>query len=233
MAEEALQEILGAFGIDSSEELGVHREVPASKITIYSNFQDNHAQMAFPNGFILIGLDSPHYTGWSIYDTPQFPEWYRRIVKHETMHVLQWLLGLDWERTWPWSQRVGRTWPEFWFSEGISEYISGGTSEPIMTLAQLDAWRESSVHVNPIGVRLSEDAPVPDSRIGDYYPMFGLAVRYLLDDAGLGRTLEDVKGLYLDMRTTVSFRESFESFMGVSVEEYEADFFELMEEYLR
>jgi hypothetical protein len=62
--------------------------------------------------------------------------------------------------------------------------------------------------------------------------MFGLAVRYLLDDAGLGKSYVDVKEMYHDMRSTVSFRESFEKFMGISIAYYEEHFFELIADFL-
>jgi hypothetical protein len=61
--------------------------------------------------------------------------------------------------------------------------------------------------------------------------MFGLAVRYLLDDAGMGKSFADVKEMYLDMRKTSSFRESFEKFLGISVEYYEEHFFELIHDF--
>jgi len=92
--------------------------------------------------------------------------------------------------------------------------------------------RQQAEHVNPISLVRSTDAPVPDSRIGEYYPMFGLAVRYLLDEDGLGRSVLDVKELYLDMQTTVDFRDSFERVMGLSVEDYEDQFYELVAEIL-
>ena len=78
----------------------------------------------------------------------------------------------------------------------------------------------------------STDAAVPDARIGEYYPMFRLAVRYLLDDAGQGKSFNDVKNMYIDMHSTVNFRSSFESYLGISVEYYENHFFELIATFL-
>lgn len=232
MAEGAFAEIKQAFEIQSSEELGIFSDNRSTKITIFSDRYLNHSNMAFPIGFLLIALDSPSASSWFGGDQSQLRAWYQRNVKHETMHVMQWLFGLDWNSRWPWLQRWGRTWPEFWFSEGIAEYISGGVFSPIETIDQVNAWRENPQHINPISIHRSTDAPVPDSQIGEYYPMFGLAVRYLLDENGLGKTFIDVKKMYLDMRKTVSFRVSFEKFMGISVNYYEAHFFELIADFL-
>ena len=232
MAERAFDEIKQAFEIQSSEELGIENDNRGTKITIFSDRYLNHNNMAFSTGFLLIALDSPIAVSWFGGDETKLQEWYQRNVKHETMHVMQWLLGLDWDSKLPWSQRWGKTWPEFWFSEGIAEYISGGAFNPIETIDQVNAWREDPQHINPIHVRRSDDSPVPDSRIGEYYPMFGLAVRYLLDENGLNKSFADVKEMYLDMRKTSSFRESFEKSMGISVEYYEGHFFEFMDNFL-
>jgi len=230
MAEGAFEEIKQAFEIQSSEALGIKIDDRSTKITIFSDRYLDHSNMAFSTGFLLVALDSPVASAWFGDDKARLKDWYQRTVKHETMHVMQWLLGLDWDSKISWSQRWGRTWPEFWFSEGIAEYISGGSFQPIETINQVNTWCENPQHINPISVRRSDDSPVPDSRIGEYYPMFGLAVRYLLDEAGLGKSFVDVREMYRDMRKTVSFRESFEKFMGISVEYYEEHFFELITE---
>ena len=131
MAERAFEEIKQAFKIQSSEELGILNDDRSTKITIFSDRYLDHSNMAFPTGFLLIALDSPVASSWFGGDESQLRDWYQRTIKHETMHVMQWLFGLDWDSRLPWSQRWGRTWPEFWFSEGIAEYISGGSFNPI------------------------------------------------------------------------------------------------------
>ena len=232
MAEDAFNEIKQAFEIQSSEELGILSGDRSTKITIFSDRYLNHSNMAFPVGFLLIALDSPIASSWYGGDQSKLRDWYQRTVKHETMHIMQWLFGLDWDSRLSWSQRWGRTWPEFWFSEGIAEYISGGSFQPIETINQVNAWHEDPDHINPIRIHRSNDSPVPDSRIGEYYPMFGLAIRYLLDEKGLDKSFVDVKEIYWDMRNTVSFRESFEKYMGISVMYYEEHFFELITDFL-
>jgi hypothetical protein len=232
MAEDAFYELKQAFAIQSSEELGIFSNDSSTKITIFSNRYLTHDCLAFPVGFFLYSLDSPLFSSWWGGDQIRLREWYQRDVKHETMHVMQWLFGLDWDSSLPWSQRWGRTWPEFWFSEGIAEYISGGSFTPIETMDQVNDWLQDPDHINPVSIIRSDSSPVDDSRIGEYYPMFGLAVRYLLEKNGLGKTFLDVKAMYLDMLNTESFRTSFETCMGITVEYYEENFFDLITDFL-
>lgn len=231
MAEEALLEIKQAFGIQSIKDLGVISSNRETKIKIFSNKGQSHAQMAFPLGFYIDGLDSDVFLGWWNGNQTLLRQWYRREVKHETMHVMQWLLGLDWDPGLSWHEKWGQTWPEFWFSEGIAEYISGGAFDAIENLEQVHLWFRDPDHVIPVGIIRSDDSPVPDSRIGEYYPMFGLAVRYLLEQEGQGRTFSDVMDMYLDMIQTRDFRQSFEKIMGISVEFYQENFLELIIEF--
>jgi hypothetical protein len=233
MAEEAFYEIKQAFGIGSSEELGIFSNDSHTKITIFSDKLLNHDQMSFPLGFLLYGLDSPFFSEWFDGDAARLREWFRIEVKHETTHVMHWLFGLDWNPGLSWLWRWGRTWPEFWFSEGIAEYVSGGAFQPIENMEQVNYWLQNPDHINPVSILRSNSSPVDISRIGEYYPMFGLAVRYLLDENGLGKTLLDVKAMYQDMLITESFRTSFETYMGITVEYYEENFFVLIADFFK
>jgi len=227
-AEKAFEGIKIAFDIESSQQLGIDPDNVDTKITIFSDRYLNYSNIAFPNGFLLIALDAPAASSWFEGNEDELKAWYKKDVKHETMHVFQWLLGLDWDNTLSWNDRVGRTWPDFWFSEGISEYISSGSFAPIENMDQVNAWFQNLNHINPISIHLSEDAPVSDSYIGEYYPMFGLAVRYLIEDENLDNSFIDVKEMYLDMQNTANFHESFETYMGISVEYYEEHFLDLI-----
>jgi len=62
--------------------------------------------------------------------------------------------------------------------------------------------------------------------------MFQLAVEYLLDDDGLGRSLDDIRNLIIDVSDGSTFAVAFERRMGMALNEYEAQFFGLMDEYL-
>ena len=221
MAEESFSELLQAFEITSGTELGITDRT--SKITIYSDRYLNHTPMAFAYGFIIGALDSPVYQYW--------PDWqkerYRNIVKHETMHVLQFLMGLTYERL-DLAER-----PDTWFTEGIAEYVSGGAAIPITDLDQVNEWLTYEDHINPISIHRWSDLPVPDARSGEYYPMFGLALAYLLDERGQGKTLPDVKRMYEELsRGGCFFTEAFEAHMGISVPYFETHFFQLITDYL-
>lgn len=101
------------------------------------------------------------------------------------------------------------------------------------SLAQMGEWRIPEDHINPISIHEWADFPLPNERTGEYYPMFGLAVRYLLDENGQGKTILDVKAMFNDMLTTRDFATSFETYMGMSVGYYEENFFALMESFLQ
>jgi hypothetical protein len=62
--------------------------------------------------------------------------------------------------------------------------------------------------------------------------MFQLAVEYLVDENGHGKTFEDLKNLFLDVSVGVSFQTAFKNRLGISVKEYEMQFFDLMNDYL-
>jgi hypothetical protein len=220
MAEEALFEIRETFGIPKAESLGIDPADPATKITIFTNRYLDQRQLSFPLGFILYGADSPIVSR----STGRF----RRTIKHETMHVFQWLVGLT-EKT-----SSGIPWPDVWFTEGIAEYISGGAFRPISTLWDLESWRAQPHHDNPIAIHAWSDFPDPieEAGGGSYYPIFGLAVRYLLEEKGHGRTYADVLAMFRELIETQNFAYAFEEHMGMTLAGYEEDFFDLVTPFL-
>lgn len=220
MAEESFYEIKEAFDFHSSMDLNVSVLDVETKMTIYTNRYITHNQLAFPYGFFLYGQDSQEWIWWG-YEFHVF----RREVKHEVMHVVQYLMGL--------SGRSGLRWPDVWFTEGIAEYISGGAHPTVASLEQLAQWRQHPDHyVNPIAIHEWHQFPVPDSRVGEYYRIFGLAVRYLLEPEGHGKTFLDVKEMFYDMLRTGSFSTSFENAMGISLQYYEDNFYTLITDFL-
>jgi hypothetical protein len=221
MAEESLAELFQTFAVASTDALSLDFADSSSKIKIFSIKDADYDTVAFRFGFILFGPDSDNYQQGGNDDF-----WLRREVKHETMHVLQWLFGLD-PQGW-----VAEPWPEVWFTEGIAEYISGGVFTPITNLGQWEQWRSLSGHTNPIAIHIWADFTIPYGRTGEYYNAFSLAVRYLLDSRGLGRTPLDVKAMYADMVSTGSFAPAFARMFGMTVEEYEDHFPELIADYL-
>jgi hypothetical protein len=214
MAETSLVELKQAFNISSSAELGIVDQ--KSKIKIYANRYQNYTQRFFAFGFIIYSIDSPNNA---------FGENYNRLVKHELMHVFQHLLGLG--------LNGYDDWPEVWFTEGIAEFMVGGVFTTFTNLNQVNEWLAGENHINPISIHLFNDYPVPFNRIGEYYPMFELAVRYLLDEKGQGKTFSDLKNFYEALKNGDSFNDAFESYMDISVAYYELHFFDLITGYLQ
>jgi len=208
IAEEAFSELKQAFEISSSEELGITDR--STIMTIYSNRYRDVGMRAFAFGFVLYSIDSPQ---WEVY--MDFAR-YKRILKHESMHVLQHLFGLH--------GKYGGRWPEVWFSEGLAEYVSGGASYPFTTIEEVNEWRQFHYNTNPVSIHEWIDFPSEEYAY-TYWPMFGLAVKYLLDEKGHGKTLLDVKNMFYDMLLTDHFKTSFETYMEISLEYFEEQFF--------
>ena len=217
MAEEGFRELKGAFVISSSEEVGIFTDDPDSKMTIYYAEYQRVINASWAYGFAITGITSPHY---------QQPDrlvngrtTFRNTVVHETMHVLVNLLGCGVN---------GIYLPHVWFSEGIAEYMSGGGFTPIETYDQYSRWRENN-HINPIDMRNYGD---PGTTTTSYYPMYGLAVRYLLDEKGLGKTLMNVKAMLEQMTISNDFESAFAQHFGMTLDHFRQNFFDLMEDYL-
>ncbi|UCE24461.1 MAG: hypothetical protein JSU74_14455 [Candidatus Zixiibacteriota bacterium] len=226
IAETKLQELKQAFDIPSSEELGITGR--STKIMIYANRNMlSRDTQYFPCGIILYSLDSRYWvdvdpaTDPPILDIESFP----RFFKHELMHVFQHLLGLGLDGY--------DDWPEVWFSEGIAEYVSGGTFFYFATMTDVNSWLAQADHVNPISIGSFQDYPVPLERVGEYYPMFHLAVRYLLSEEGNGKNLNDAKKLYEALRNGDTFADAFETNMGVSPDYFEENFYDLLSQFLQ
>jgi hypothetical protein len=110
--------------------------------------------------------------------------------------------------------------------------VSGGSYYTVESVSQVSEWKRDENHVNPVTIRmLGVDVPAGENP-GRYYPMFGLAVEYLLDAKGRGRTLLDVKNMLTDMGRGASFSSAFQTYMGISVDAYRAQFYDLIEGFL-
>ncbi len=149
-------------------------------------------------------------------------EHYLPVVEHELVHVLETLLkGRD---------STIEPMVDTWFSEGLAEAVAGGTSGgPIRGHDQLSDLLASHNGQNPIALK-RDTHYVPDNTF--HYPMFQLAVEYLLDERGGGRTLADARDLFIDMAEGATFEEAFGAHMGVPLDTYEAEFFTRIDEYL-
>ncbi len=191
-----------------------------SKIEIYIN--RNHSEniaWAYWNGFIITIRSSDisgHWYNYAVY-----------TARHELTHNFEFLIeGRD---------IFG---PHVWFTEGIAVYI--GCLEDtgwqrIENLNQLESWISQNENVpgqgNPIGIHHTDDFP-QGANWHPYYQFFELAMRYLLDRRGMGRSPRDVLSLFYDMRGGIPFPVSFQNHFGISVSDFEIEFYDRMRAYL-
>jgi hypothetical protein len=177
-------------------------------------------------GLIVHAPDSPRYE-----EEGYTRSLYTQLLTHELMHVIEYLLiGTD-----------GDYYDtEKWFHEGVAVYVAGPPPNQVRYASQVEQWQLAMSGLagggNPVSVKTGADYPqeiVDDAgQLGRYYLFFELAFRYLVDPDGQGRTLLDVKNMYLDIRQGVSFQDAFENRMGMSVDYYETNFFDIIVEYL-
>ncbi len=139
-------------------------------------------------------------------------------IKHELMHLVEisYIQGSRSEQT---SHR--------WFWEGIAVLVSQG--ERFTTWDEVSQWR-NQYGGNPISIQ--EQPTGTSSSDGHYYPLFGLSVAYLLDPNGLGKTYEDVIAMYQAIKDGLSFEAAFHNQFGMTVNEYETNYFDIIETYL-
>jgi len=226
IAEELLAELIIEFGIDTEEML---RYPPGQdKIHIYAYkeyYPKQWGMRAYYGGIIAWSLDHEH-RNTNLGD-------YKSVLKHELVHVIESLLkGRDVANMSP----DVRT--QAWFSEGLAEAVAGGTSaSPVRGQERFVNLTSQYGNLNPIayktdGVLIEALETDPMIGLNYYYPMSQLAVEYLLDADGLGKSLFDVRDIFLDMADGVDFSTAFESHIGISIQSYEADFFDLMDGYL-
>jgi len=222
LAEEALSEIKQLFEIDNND------------IFLYPSGQENidiyTYKLRFPRdwggwgyygGFLIYSLDHPgrQELGHTA------PEMYIPVITHELTHVVQSLLiGDDNPRL-----------VDVWLTEGLAEAVSGGTAGSRITdLDQMNELRQKyGSSLNPIKMHLYEYPDVDGIIFYYYYPMFQLAVEYLVDVNGHGKSFNDIKNLFMDVSVGVPFPTAFENRFGMSLLEYEVQFFDLMSDYLQ
>jgi hypothetical protein len=227
IGEQLLTELAAEFGIEGDE---MFRFPPGQdKIHIFA-YKNRYPQAwgarAYYGGLIIWSLDHKK--------RPTDLDNYSRTIKHELVHVVESLLkGRDVAHT-PMEMRV-----HVWFSEGLAEAVTGGTSG--------GAIRDLG-YMNHLTAKYGKLSPVSfehDGQVGDWskretvlagyeyqYPMYQLAVEYLLDADGFGKSPQDVVGIFTDMADGSDFPTAFESRLGISLADYEEQFFDLMNDYL-
>lgn len=175
---------------------------------------------SYHGGFLIYSLDHPDRTEWGHTEM----DMYVPVVKHELMHVIEGLL----------IGTIDLSLVDEWFTEGIAESVSGGTAGgSITSLAKFEEVIADFGELNPIAMHHQSQYPnIEGVAYFYYYPMFELAVNYLLDPAGAGVEKPDFRDIYLDVRDGETFAIAFENCLGISLTEYESDFFELMRDFL-
>jgi hypothetical protein len=224
LAEEILSDIKNQFAIDNND-IFLYPPVQ-NKIDIFAyknRFPQDWGGWAYWGGLLIFSLDHPERTSFGHTE----PGIYNPTLKHEIMHVVESLLKAS----------NNPTLVDVWLTEGLAEAVSGGTAGGSVTDLQRFnelrnqygslKLRNQYGSLNPIAMHRYED--YPDTNLIGYnylYPMFQLAVEYLVDANGHGKTMDDVRNLLMDVRNGVPFR------FGMSLSEYESQFFALMNAYL-
>ena len=227
VCEEIFEELTAEFELVPDEMFRYPRD--QEKIDIYAykeHYPHSWGARAYYAGLIIWSLDHT--------ERSRNRENYKRVVKHELTHVVEALLkGRDVAHT-PVSIRV-----HMWFSEGLAEAMCGGTSGPVV--------RDRS-DLNRLTAEFGRISPVTyatDSDVGDYsdpqvirayvnyvYPVSQLAVEYLMDPDGLGKSPREVVAVFTDIADGMTFADAFARRTGMSLEEYDEGFFDLMDRYL-
>jgi len=211
-------------------EMGIHNEPLAlppgqTKVDIYA-FEDQSpdwAGKAYHGGLVIASPDRRTMFGLGRTERGQ----YDSTLKHELIHVMTLSLlhggGLP-----------EPPWVHVWFFEGFAEDLSAGTTGgSIRGMDHLDYLTSKYGRLNPVSYQSDERVTGGVDAYTEYhYPMRQLAVEYLFDERGLGRTPYDATGLFTDMAAGSAFDTAFEDHMGIALSDYEDRFFELVSGYL-
>lgn len=217
LAEEAYTELKPFFHIPTNYNFDILMNDPYTKIQIICNKSDPRSQRSFVYGFMLYTLDSP-------YNFATTENFYRE-VKHELTHVFQMYLDGS-----------SRHYPNGWFREGLAEYAAdGGFFPPVNSLSQFKSLQYllDGHRIHPLKIRWSQLVGQPGELHAAAYAMSGLAIRYLLDPLGYGKSILDIRRLFSLLKDDGHpFESAFQECMGISVKDYENNFYDLMNGYL-
>ncbi len=184
------------------------------------HFPQRWGGWAYHGGLLIYSLDHPErgdfgHTALHIY----LP-----TLRHELMHVAESLIKAS----------NDPATVDIWLTEGIAETFAGGTAGGEITdLAKFNDLIATYGLLNPIAMHAYDYPNTPGIVYNYYYPMFQLAVTYLLDPNGHGSSMRDLRDLFLDVRGGTRFATAFENRFGIGLAQYEAQFFNLMSGYLQ
>lgn len=187
------------------------------RIDIYAYYDydpQDWAGRAYYGGLIMWSPDHPQRQASLVGFEP--------ALEHELVHVIQWLL------TGPHGSPV-----DVWFIEGLPEALAGGTTGgAVRGLDQLNDLTAEYGTVSPISFKTYSQITSPEAGERFHYPMFQLAVEYLMDEDGHGRSYGDATELMIDVAEGASFEAAFEARMGMRLGDFEVEFFDLIRGYL-
>lgn len=226
VAEKVLVEVITEFEIIPEEMLRFPPGQDKIHIYAYKNYHPKEWGMrAYYAGLIAWSLDHE--------ERSSDMEVYQSVLKHELVHVIQNLLVGSDPNLAPLRLRV-----DAWFSEGLAESMTGGTSGGAITShAQLNALAAEYGEFNPMSYTsdlVLNAAMVNHPTIGFdyYYPISQLAVEYLFSAEGLGKSPADARDILIDVAEDINFATAFETHMGISIKKYKAEFFDRIDGYL-
>ena len=211
-ADEKFAVILDMFNFQNLEDF---RYPPGyDKIDIYINMNHEESLAAAYWGSIFITIRTPD-VDWSRY---------AYLFRHELTHAFEFLI-----------EGTVNLATDVWFREGIVIYGGGGLNG-ITDIEDLERWIAQNANDpgqgNPICIHVWDDFPPGADITGYYYNVFDLTMRYFLDPNGLGKSIQDVLNLFYDIRNGATFPDAFQSNFGISLTQFEIDYYDLMHAYL-
>lgn len=218
MAEQAIEELNDFFMLSKGNSFTIRRDDSNSKIQVVCNRNDARPQQSFQYGFMLYTLDSPYCfaTEENLY----------REIKHEMVHVFQMYMDGS-------SRRYGYG----WFREGLAEYAAdGGFFPQITTLSYFNELRllMDTRNIHPLKLYWSQLREHPGEVHSAAYSMSGLAMRFLLDPVGRGKSVVEIKRLFetLKQNEVIAFDDAFRNHLGLDIHDFENGFYQEMPNYL-
>jgi hypothetical protein len=211
-SDEMFGEILDQFGFENFKDLRLPPE--NNKINVYINtgHEENVAYAYW--GTIIITIRTSELNT-STYDY---------LFKHELTHEFEFLIEGN--------VNLGT---ELWFSEAIATYCAGWRFDYINTVADIEDWISVNESFpgqgNPIMIHKWEDFP-EGANISGYNKVFCRTMDYLLNPKGLNKSVQDVVNLFYNMRDGEEFETSFQNNFGLSVKNFENEYYERMKAYL-
>lgn len=227
VAEEVLAEILDLYDITPAALtfLPTYAEPKIHVLAIKDQHFVNTTGFAYRDGLVTISTDSPLYRQMGFGASR-----YKRVIKHETVHVVEFLLIGD-----PAFQQAS----DVWWREGLANLISGPRPTTITTRRQVEDWRAAHASLpgggNPVAVHVWSDFPqevLEAGRAYTYYDMFELTVRFLLDPAGQGASFPLAVNVYETLGSGLTFRHALADRFGIDLGAFERDYWQIILDYV-